>query len=229
MKILAVETATEACSAALCIEGEIIERYTVSPREHSRLILPMLESLLAEAELAINQLDALAFGRGPGSFTGVRIAAGVIQGVAFGAELPVVPVSTLAAMAQDVFSRTRDTTAFTALDARMGEVYWGVYQKSEDGYASLWGDEVVIHSSQILFPEGESGAGVGSGWRSDQNNLMNRLGRRITSIDSKLLPRARSVVQLAGKGYLEKQWVSAEKALPVYLRDQVARKQKVTL
>ena len=226
MKILAVETATEACSAALSVEGEIIERYTVSPREHSRLILPMLESLLSEAELALNQLDALAFGRGPGSFTGVRIAAGVIQGVAFGADLPVAPVSTLAAMAQDVFSKTGETTAFTALDARMGEVYWGVYQKNEDGYASLWGEEVVIHSSEVLFPEEGSGAGVGSGWRNDRDDLMNRLSQRITSMDSTLLPRAGSVARLAVKGYLEKQWVSAEKALPVYLRDQVARKQK---
>ena len=148
MKILAVETATEACSAALSVEGEIIERYTVSPREHSLLILPMLESLLAEAGLVLNQLDALAFGRGPGSFTGVRIAAGVIQGVAFGADLPVAPVSTLAAMAQDIFAKSRETAVFTALDARMGEVYWGVYQKSEDGYATLWGEEAVINSSR---------------------------------------------------------------------------------
>ena len=226
MKILAVETATEACSAALSVESEIIERYTVSPREHSRLILPMLESLLAEAGLALNQLDALAFGRGPGSFTGVRIAAGVIQGVAFGADLPVAPVSTLAAMAQDIFAKSRETAVFTALDARMGEVYWGVYQKSEDGYATLWGEEAVINSSRVLFPEEITGVGVGSGWQSDQENLTNRLGRRITSMDSNLLPRAGSVAQLAVKGYLEKQWVPAEKALPVYLRDQVARKQK---
>ncbi len=224
MKILAVETATEACSAALSVKGEIIERYTVSPREHNRLILPMLESLLLEADLTLGQLDALAFGRGPGSFTGVRIAAGVIQGVALGADLPVVPVSTLGAMAQDVFSKTGETTVFTALDARMGEVYWGVYRKDGNGYASLWGEEVVIHSTQVLFPEEERGVGVGSGWGSDHDDLMARLSSQINSIDPKLLPSAKGVVQLAIKGYCEKQMVPAEKALPVYLRNQVAKK-----
>lgn len=103
MKLLAVETSTEACSAALLIDGAVAERFEVSPQKHTRLILPMIDALMAEAGLMPQQLDALAFSRGPGSFTGVRIATGIIQGIAFGADLPVVPVSTLAAIAQDFF------------------------------------------------------------------------------------------------------------------------------
>lgn len=225
MKILAIETATEACSAALYVDGGTIERYTVSPRQHSRLILPMVDSLFAEAGLALNQLDALSFGRGPGSFTGVRIATGVIQGLALGADLPVVPVSTLAAMAQDAFLTYNGTTAFTALDARMGEVYWGVYLKDSDGYARIWGSEAVIHSDLVLFPQNASGIGVGSGWGVYRKELMNRLGQGVMAINDQLLPRASGVVQLAVNGYLLKEMVPAEKALPVYLRDTVAKKQ----
>jgi len=103
MKLLAVETSTEACSAALYIDGIVNERFELTPKEHTRLILPMIDSLMSDAGLKPQQLDALAFGCGPGSFTGVRIATGVIQGIAFGADLPVVPVSTLAAIAQDFF------------------------------------------------------------------------------------------------------------------------------
>lgn len=226
MKILAVETATDACSAALNIDGEIIERYTVSPRKQAQLILPMLESLLTEADLKLPQLDALAFGRGPGSFTGVRIATGVIQGAALGADLPVVPVSTLAAMAHNVFSEYNEQTAFVALDARMGEVYWGVYQKTDAGYAKLWGEESVIHSSEVAFPQDTIGIGVGSGWSIYPKELKNRLGARITRIDPERLPRASAIVQLAVKGYSENEAVPAEKALPVYLRDQVTRKKQ---
>ena len=103
MKLLAVETSTEACSAALYIDGIVNERFELAPKEHTKLILPMIDSLMSDAGLKPQQLDALAFSCGPGSFTGVRIATGVIQGIALGADLPVVPVSTLAAIAQDFF------------------------------------------------------------------------------------------------------------------------------
>lgn len=226
MKILAVETATEACSAALSLDGEIAERHSIAPREHTRLILPMLESLLVEADLTLNQLDALAFGCGPGSFTGLRIAAGVIQGLALGAELPVVAISTLAAMAQGAFSKYNDDIAYAALDARMGEVYWGVYRRTETGFAELLGEETVVQPQQVWFPERDSGVGIGSAWSSYRTELKRRLGEQVLAIDVQFLPRARAVAQLGTRGYLANEGVPAEQALPVYLRDKVARKNK---
>ena len=117
MKLLALETATEACSAAVWIDGVVFERYELAPRRHAALILPMIEAVLAEAGLTIHQLDALAVGRGPGAFTGVRIAMGIIQGMAFASDLPVAPVSTLAALALGTARETGQTRIATALDA----------------------------------------------------------------------------------------------------------------
>lgn len=229
LKILAVDTATEACSAALIIGSEKIERYRVAPREHSLLILGMVEAVLKEADLSLNQLDALAFGRGPGSFTGVRIATGIIQGLALAVDRPVVPISTLAAMAQICFSKYNENTVFSALDARMEEVYWGVYEKSEDGFPSLVGDETVTHSEQVRFPENARGVGAGSGWHSYQSELTKRLGRSVIDIDSQCLPSAGAIAELAVNGFLSDQGVAAEQAIPVYLRDQVAKKKKNTI
>ena len=139
MKLLAIDTATEGCSAALVNDQQLLTRMEVQPRKHAELILPMLDELLSEAGLAISQLDALAFGRGPGAFTGVRIATGVIQGIAFGADLPVVPVSTLRALAQRAFQEYQHANVLTAFDARMDEVYWASYQLAENGLMRLQG------------------------------------------------------------------------------------------
>jgi tRNA threonylcarbamoyladenosine biosynthesis protein TsaB len=127
MKLLALDTATEACSAAVWVDGTVLERYELAPRRHAALILPMIEAVLAEANLSPLQLDAIAFGRGPGAFTGVRIAVGIAQGIAFAADLPVIPISTLAALALGAAQETGYSRIAAALDARMGEVYWGVY------------------------------------------------------------------------------------------------------
>ena len=181
MKLLAVETATEACSAALYIDGEITERFSLTANEHTKLILPMIDTLMSEAGLRPQQLDALAFGCGPGSFTGVRIATGVIQGIAFGADLPVVPISTLAAIAQDYFDSNdtmKKNTAFTAMDARMGEIFWGVYNRDELGYAALIGQEAVTLADAIEFPD-LTGVGLGSGWGVYENELMLRLAGKV--------------------------------------------------
>ncbi len=160
MKLLALDTSTEACSAALFIDGEIRQRFEITPKAHTKLLLPMIESLLAEAELKLSQLDALAFGCGPGSFTGLRIATGVVQGLAFGADLPVVPVSTLAALAQNRLPEL----AFVATDAHIGEIFWGVYQRNADGFMELLGKEAVLPVEQIEFPQ-KSALGMGSGCR----------------------------------------------------------------
>ena len=224
MKILALETATEACSVALSIDGVITEAFELAPRMHAKLVLPMCERLLADAGLVLSHLDALAFGCGPGSFTGLRIAAGVIQGLALGADLPIASVSTLAALAQQIFIRQETDCAFAALDARMGEVYWGVYQRDKKGLADLFGEEMVIPASQVIYPVGRLGVGVGNGWQSYQTELTQRLGEQLIGIQHEYYPRAAEVCRLAVRQAMEGHLLPAEQALPVYLRNQVARK-----
>ncbi|SJM91459.1 putative peptidase [Crenothrix polyspora] len=224
MKLLAVETATEACSAALFIDGDMIERFEVAPQQHTKLILPMIDSLLAEAGIKQSDLDGLAFGCGPGSFTGVRIATGVIQGIAFGLDLPVVPVSTLAALAQGFFNtNTSDLdVVFAALDARLREIFWGVYQRDAQGYAHLIGDEAVTPASLVIAPK-VRGVGVGSGWTAYENELMLRLAGKVSYFEAQHLPCARTVAQLGVQGFKQGLAVNAELAMPVYLRDKVAK------
>ena len=225
MKLLAVETSTDACSAALFINGEIAEKFAVAPREHTKLILPMIDELMAAAQLKPQQLDAIGLSRGPGSFTGVRIAGGVVQGIAFGADLPVVPVSTLAAIAQDVFNRKPDVElSFTAMDARMDEIFWGVYHRNELGLADLIGLEAVTPATEVIFPE-RFGHGVGSGWGVYSEQLTGRLGDRVLGVTTEVWPRAACVAQLGAYGFANGLAVAVEQAMPVYLRDKVAKKQ----
>ncbi|MCX7100236.1 MAG: tRNA (adenosine(37)-N6)-threonylcarbamoyltransferase complex dimerization subunit type 1 TsaB [Methylobacter sp.] len=224
MKLLAVETSTEACSAALIIDSEVAERFELAPKEHTKLILPMIDSLMAEAGLKPKQLDALAFSRGPGSFTGVRIATGVIQGIALGADLPVVPVSTLAALAQDFFENNPQDAAFVAMDARMEEIFWGVYRCDSAGYAELMGNEVVTPADFVDFPE-LLGVGIGSGWGVYPQELMSRLVNRVIRYEAERLPRARAIAKLGVRGFELGLAVPVEQAMPVYLRDKVARKE----
>lgn len=231
MKLLAVETSTEACSAALYIDGIVNERFELTPKEHTRLILPMIDSLMSDAGLKPQQLDALAFGCGPGSFTGVRIATGVIQGIAFGANLPVVPVSTLAAIAQDFFDNNKTQSelsnfnvAFTAMDARMGEIFWGVYQRGKQGFAELIGKESVTPAADVEFPD-MIGVGVGSGWGVYSQELMARLAGRVCYYETDNLPRAGAIARLGVRGFEQGLAVPVEQAMPVYLRDKVAQKE----
>jgi tRNA threonylcarbamoyladenosine biosynthesis protein TsaB len=224
LKLLAVETSTEACSVALHIDGLVEERFQIAPREHTRLILPMIDSLMADAQLKPQQLDALAFSRGPGSFTGVRISTGVIQGIALGADLPVVPVSTLAAMAQHYFKTGDADCAYTAMDARMGEIYWGVYTKNQQGTAELVGDEAVTLAENIIFPD-RQGLGIGSGWGIYQQPLSACLGKLLTGFEVDHLPRASAIADLGVLGMENNQAVAVEMAMPVYLRDKVAKKE----
>jgi len=255
VKLLAIDTATEACSAAVWINdlvklhqvplrlrGEgisheplparpsilqddgLIERYQWAPREHNRLILPMIEELLAEAGLKPAELDAIAFGRGPGSFTGLRIAAGVTQGIALGLDLPVIPVSTLAALALDAMLDQQIDRAFACIDARMSEVYWGVYRLDASGEPRLEGREMVCPATEVMVREGQPGAGIGSGWGTYRDPLSQRVGAALRSILPDRFPRAGRVARLAAFRYARGETVPAELALPVYLRDQVARK-----
>ncbi len=221
MKLLALDTSTDACSAALWLDGEIAERFALG-REHAGRILPMIEELLAEAGLALASLDAIAFGRGPGSFTGLRIAAGVVQGLAFGADRPVVPVSSLAALAQGVDA----PRVLAAFDARMHQVYWGAYARGADGLTALVGVECVVAPDQVPLPDGAGWTGAGTGWDAYAAMLAARLGARVAGRRSGCHPRARDVAALAASAYRAGRAVPAEQAIPVYLRDEVAVRMK---
>lgn len=223
MKLLAVETATEACSVALFIDGTIMERFQVAPQQHTRLILPMIDSLMAEAGVQPTDLDALAFGCGPGSFTGVRIATGIVQGLAFALDVPVVPVSTLAALAQGFFNQSSVIdVAFVGMDARLSEIFWGVYQRDNQGFAQLTGQEMVTPATAIE-PIALKGVGIGSAWAVYATELQHRLGEAVISYEAQHLPSARRVAQLGVQGFIQGQAVPAEQAMPVYLRDKVAK------
>lgn len=224
MKLLALDTTTEACSAALLLDDGLTERYEIAPQGHAGLILPMVESLLAEAGLAMTGLDALAFGRGPGSFTGVRIGAGVVQGLAFGADLPVVPVSSLAALAQGALREWQAEAVLAAIDARMNEVYWGAYRLHGEQGLLLQGAECVCPPESVPRPEGEGWYGVGSGWSSYGEPLKAHCGSVLERIEGARFPRAQDVARLAEAAYNRGEAVAAEQALPVYLRDNVAKK-----
>ncbi len=223
VKLLAVETATEACSAAVWMDGVVLERYEWAPRRHAALILPMIEALLAESGLRPTQLDALALGCGPGAFTGVRIAVSVVQGIAFAADLPVAPVSTLAALALAAGRETAAPRVAAALDARMGEVYWGTYAVT-DATATLLGVERCCAPHAVSAPAAEGDwLGAGSGWATYAGVLAQHLS--VSAWQGDRYPRAGEVVRLAADPGRRATWVSAEQALPVYLRNEVAKKQ----
>jgi tRNA threonylcarbamoyladenosine biosynthesis protein TsaB len=166
VKILAIDTATENCSAALLIDGNVRSREIEMERGHAERILPMVDDLLSEADITLQDLDAIAFGRGPGSFTGVRLAVTVTQGLAFGAGLGVVPISDLRAVAQRAFdSDATLTRALVCNDARMSEVYWACYERGGDDLARLEGEEQVSKPSEVKLPaEWSTAAAVGRGF-----------------------------------------------------------------
>lgn len=220
MKLLAVETSTEACSVAISVDGKIHERIDHG-QHHSNVILGMVQQVLAESGVSLKQLDAIAFARGPGSFTSLRIGAGVVQGLAFGATLPVVPVSSLAALAQGMDS----PKVLAAFDARMNQVYWSAYVRNRNGLVELQGQEIVIAPADVPLPEGSRWIGAGSGWDQYATVLTTRLGNHISEWRAKVFPVARHVADLGLELLKKGQAVTAEQALPVYIRDEVAVKQ----
>ncbi len=226
MKLLAIETSSDACSAALLIENTLEERFEIAPQQHTALILPMVDSLLKQAGLRLNELDALAFGRGPGSFTGVRIAASVVQGLAFGAELPVVPISSLAALAQGVYLAHGATRILTATDARMNEVYWAAWRLDENALMTLQGDEAVCAPQDAPLPDQAVWFGAGSGWQPYGALLAGRLGERLSGYQADSYPHARDVAHLARSAFACGAAVNPEHALPVYLRNEVTWKKQ---
>lgn len=220
-RLLAIDTATEACSAALWVNGELSCRYQVAPRGHTDLILPMVDELLAEAGLQLGQLDGLAFGRGPGSFTGVRITIGIAQGLAFGADLPLYGVSNLQALAQGAHRGSGCTRALACIDARMGEIYVGGYAL-EQGVMSLTEAEQVISPVDYLAGADVSRwqQGVGSGFVS-YPDLECRVDEVCAAVP---FPEARDLLPQALRDHAAGLGVAAAQAQPVYLRDKVTWK-----
>jgi tRNA threonylcarbamoyladenosine biosynthesis protein TsaB len=221
MKLLALDTATEVCTVALSLDGDVLE-HSESGGQHAEGILLMIDALLAQAGLRLTQLDALAFGRGPGSFTGLRIGAGVAQGLAFGADLPVVPVSSLAALAQGQAAEK----VLAAFDARMQQVYWGAFVRNALGTMELQGAEGVFAPLLIPIPDGAGWHGAGPGWDAYHADLRQRMGSSLTGWQPHSFPSARHVAELGAAGLLAGHAVAPEDALPVYIRNDVAIKRK---
>ena len=217
MKLLAFETSTEACSVALWLDGEVRERFEMAPRRHAELALPWADALLAEAGVAKSQLDAIAVGRGPGAFTGVRLGVALAQGIALALDRPAVPVSTLAALAAPVAG----DRILAAIDARMGEVYLGAFLR-DDGLLVGLQPEAVGKPEAITVPEGNGWHGAGTGFGAVEAALRMRLGARLASVDAAALPHAADVARLAAALLARGEAVAPERLEPAYLRDNVA-------
>jgi tRNA threonylcarbamoyladenosine biosynthesis protein TsaB len=224
MRLLALDTSGDACSAALLQDHTLNERLETAPRRHGELILGMLQGLLEEAGLRLGELDAIAFGRGPGSFTGVRIAVSVAQGAAFGAGLPTVPVSTLAALAQGEHRRNGHERVLAALDARMGEVYWGCFELGEGGLMVPLGQELVCAPGEVPVPPGVGWWGAGPGWSACGEALRTRIGAALQGESPEAICEARDIALLAAARVRAGELVPPELAQPVYLRDRVTHR-----
>lgn len=224
-RILAIDTATEACSVALWNQGETHALFELCPREHTQRILPMVQQVLAESGVTLNQLDALAFGRGPGSFTGVRIGIGIAQGLALGAGLPLLGISTLQTMAEGAWRVTGANRVLAAIDARMGEVYWGQFERQQDGSWLESEGEAVLSQPQVLErAQGLQGewAHVGTGWQTYPDLVT---GSSLTLRDGQiLLPQAEDMLPLALQAWQKGLAVQVENAKPTYLRNEVTWK-----
>ncbi|MGL5948722.1 MAG: tRNA (adenosine(37)-N6)-threonylcarbamoyltransferase complex dimerization subunit type 1 TsaB [Aeromonas sp.] len=233
MKILAVDTATEACSAALlCVDEagneRVYARWEEAPRDHTKKILPMVQSVLDEAGVRLTELSAIAFGQGPGSFTGVRIGISVAQGLAFGVDVPLIGISTLAAMAQGAWAQHNACQVLAAIDARMDEVYLGAYQLSA-GVMQPLQTEVVSRPDELAaqwLPQGEPLAGVWHSAGTGFDVYAEPLSALACQVEHSAvrLPRAEDMLPLAKAKWLAGEVCAAHEATPVYLRDKVTWK-----
>ena len=235
MNILALETATDNCSVALSVSGDIRVKTEFAPRKQAQLLLPMVDAILAEAGIAQTQLDTLVFGQGPGSFTGLRVAAAASQGIAMALDLPVVGVSTLAAIAHQQFRRQGEQLCLACLDARMSEVYWGLYHSTLEGHSQVLSGDALCTPDSVsipadlasqgrVFSSGDTGSIklsiAGSG--AHLLNALNVPADWQTSAHDGVLPDAQDVLLLGVPRIEAGDMLPADQALPVYLRNKVA-------
>lgn len=229
MRILAIETSGVHCSAAVWADGSLYVRHQEAPRRHGELLLPMMEAVLEECGIALTDLDAVAFGHGPGSFTGVRIAAAVAQGAAFGAQRPLVGVSTLAALAHAGWRRHRCRRILVAIDARISELYWGLYDVDGRAQVRSLGQEAVGSPETVRVSAADATAdrplfGVGNAWRIYRDSLLAQTALDPRQTDPDLSCSAADVAELAATAVAAGRISAPEGAMPVYLRDRVAVK-----
>ncbi|UHQ24231.1 tRNA (adenosine(37)-N6)-threonylcarbamoyltransferase complex dimerization subunit type 1 TsaB [Lysobacter sp. 5GHs7-4] len=235
MKLLAFETATEVCSVALWIDGEVRERHELAPRRHAELSLPWAEQLLADAGLRKSQLDAIALGRGPGAFTGVRLAIAIGQGIALALDRPIVAVSTLATLALQ--ARTSSSSAIdvgrddgaaaparvlASIDARMGEIYTGAFELRDGDAFALSAEAVLAPEAATLPDERDGWLGVGTGFGAAEGALARHFQGRFAGIDAAALPHAADLARLAVAAYARGEALAPERVEPAYLRNNVA-------
>lgn len=232
--ILAIDTSTEACSVALQVGDKQLSRYKFAPREHGDLVLPMVDELLVEAGIKLSQLDLIAYGQGPGAFTGLRICISIVQGLAYGADVPVAGVSSLQAMAQAAYQASSAENVFAAIDARMGEVYWGQYQLS-NGLMELIGEERVCLPQDVTYSALETSKNKelafyasGSGWQTYSAELSDALPKSLELLleEKSSFPQAKAMLGIAQERLTKREIGTAEQAQPVYLRNNVAKKKQ---
>lgn len=225
-KILALDASTDACSVALSIDGATSHIFELAAKSHTQRLLPMVDEILRAANCRLQDLDAIAYGRGPGSFTGLRICMGVVQGLAFGANLPVIPISTLQAMAQGFLTENANTSLplLVALDARMDEIYWGLF--SADKIPQALSDEHVMRPAdvceqRVIQDLNKKFIAIGPGWHyADLQTLVpNQLVQDVH-------PNAKDILTLAIDTFQQGKSISILDAQPVYLRDSVSWKKR---
>jgi tRNA threonylcarbamoyladenosine biosynthesis protein TsaB len=219
VNILALDTSAEYCSVAYWRDGDVDAREARAGQQHSRLLLPMVDELLRHHGVTVKQLDGIAFGHGPGSFTGLRIACGVTQGLALGAAIRVVGIGTLAAMAEGV----GEPRVVCCLDARMGEIYHAAYRRSGADWEPVHAPALCAPAEAPPLPDGPW-TGCGSGFAAHGQVLKQRYAGRLSAIIPDIFPHARHVAQLAAREFEAGRTVAPGQALPLYLRDKVALK-----
>ncbi|MSQ60693.1 MAG: tRNA (adenosine(37)-N6)-threonylcarbamoyltransferase complex dimerization subunit type 1 TsaB [Betaproteobacteria bacterium] len=219
MNLLAIETSTQWCSVALLLGEDIRIRETEAGQRHSELLLPMVDSLLKEAGIGVRELNGIAFGSGPGSFTGLRIACGVAQGMALGADLRLVPVCSLLALAE----ASGREKVLSCLDARMGELYVAAYRKEGEGWSEMIAP-MLCKPAALPSLEGGGWFGAGSGFGIQGEALRTHYGPQLTGANADLIPHAREVARLSVRAFAAGEGLLPEHAAPLYVRDKVALK-----
>lgn len=219
MNILAIDTSTDFCSAALWRDGQLFEREAAAGQSHSTLLAAMVDAVLVEAGLSIGALDGVAYGEGPGSFTGLRIACSVAQGFAYAAEIPVAGIGTLHAMA----AACGAARVICCLDARMQEVYHAAYVREGEAWHSVSPPQVCAPAA-VPLPEGGGWTGCGSGFAVYGKVLRQRMGAALTVVQPDVYPHARDIARLAAPLFAAGLGLPAEHAAPLYIRDKVALK-----